>query len=285
MSKNKSRNRIDKMQEIFDKVVDNVQNIVDRGEYKRFLKFRRNFKKYSFNNLVLIYSQFPNATHVAGKSAWKNLNRETIDGAKEIKIVAPIPKKFTKTTVEVIDGEEVKKTEVIKYNRYRWVWVYDISQTEGEDIPLEDKSISGDDMLGFFEKLKKLSNIPVIEEEMYGGRKGYYSPKRHIIALKKHLSINEKTSVLLHELSHAFFDDFDYKTDRNLSEVFVESIAFIVADYFGLDTSICSFNYITAWAKGEPKVVLELGDKVQKCANEFIEKIEKYKMQELELAV
>ena len=81
-----------------------------------------------------------------------------------------------------------------------------------------------------------------------------------------------------------YLDYFDYKTDRNLSEVFVESIAFIVADYFGLDTSMCSFNYITAWAKGDPKVVLELGDKVQKCANEFIEKIEKYKMQELELA-
>ena len=283
MRKNKSNNRIDKMQEIFDKVVDNVQNIVDRGEYKRFLKFRRNFKKYSFNNLVLIYSQFPNATQVAGKSAWNKVKRETIDGATKIKIVAPIPKKFTKTTVEIVDGEEVKKTEVIKYNKYRWVWVYDISETEGEDIPLEDKSISGDNMLDFFEKLKKLSNIPVIEEDIYSGAKGYYSPKKHIIALKKDLSINEKTSVLLHELSHAFFDDFDYKTDRNLSEVFVESIAFIVADYFGLDTSMCSFNYITAWAKGDPKVVLELGDEVQKCANEFIEKIEKYKIQELEL--
>lgn len=282
MSKRKSSKNVDKMQEIFDKVVDNVQNIVDKGEYKRFLRFRKYFRKYSFNNLVLIYSQFPNATHVAGKSSWKKLKRETISEAKKIYIVAPIPRKYNVKVKKIENGEEIETTETIHYNSYRWVFVYDISQTEGAEIPLEDKSISGDNMLEFFEKLKELSNIPVIEEEMYGGRKGYYSPKRNIIALKKDLSINEKTSVLLHELSHAFFDDFDYKTDRNLSEVFVESIAFIVADYFGLDTSMCSFNYITAWSKGDPKVVLELGDKVQKCANEFIEKIEKYKMKELD---
>jgi hypothetical protein len=92
--------------------------------------------------------------------------------------------------------------------------------------------------------------------------------------LRKELSIDDKTSVLLHELTHALYDDFDYKEDRNLSETFVESVAFIVADYFGLDTSMCSFNYITSWADGDIKVVLKLGDKIQKSANSFINKLE-----------
>ena len=83
---------------------------------------------------------------------------------------------------------------------------------------------------------------------------GYYSPSKKEIVLKKSL------------------------------EVFVESIAYIVADHFGLDTSICSFNYITKWAKGNPKVVLDLGSKIQKCANQFINNIEKFEMQEIELA-
>ena len=119
---------------------------------------------------------------------------------------------------------------------------------------------------------------------MTGTRKGYFSPKNKLIALRKDLNMNEKISVLLHELSHGLYDDFNYKTDRNLSEVFVESIAFIVADYFGIDTSVCSFNYITKWAEGDPRIVIDLGSKIQKCAKQFISNIEKFEMQELEVA-
>lgn len=278
----KSNYRKGKMQEIFDKVVYNVQNIVNSGEYEKFLRFRKNFRGYSFNNLIFIYSQFSNATRVAGKATWKKLNREIKKGEKPIYIVAPIPKKFTKKVKKIVDGEEIETLETINYNWYRWVYVYDISQTEGEDIPLQSKSIDGDNMLELYEKLNNISNIPIIEEEMFGGLKGYYSTKKHIIALRKGLSINEKTAVLLHELSHFLYDDFDYKTDRNLSEVFVESIAFMVADYFRLDTSMCSFNYITKWANGDAKIVLELGNKVQKCANELINRIENYEIQEIQ---
>ena len=97
------------------------------------------------------------------------------------------------------------------------------------------------------------------------------------------MSTDDKVAVLLHELAHGLYDDFDYKTNRNLSEVFVESIAYLVADYFGLDTSRCSFNYITQWAKGDPKVVIDLGSKVKKCANQFIQEIENFEMQEVKL--
>lgn len=64
-SYNKSNNSQKKTKEIFDKIVENLQTIVDNGEYEKFLKFQKNFREYSFNNLVLIYSQFPDATQVA----------------------------------------------------------------------------------------------------------------------------------------------------------------------------------------------------------------------------
>jgi hypothetical protein len=57
-----------KTKEIFDKVVENLQNIVDNGDYEKFLKFQKNFRDYSFNNLILIFSQFPDATRVARQS-------------------------------------------------------------------------------------------------------------------------------------------------------------------------------------------------------------------------
>ena len=281
---NKNNNFQNKTKEIFDQVVEKLQAIVDNGDYERFLKFQKNFRSYSFNNLILIFSQFPDATKVAGKSTWLKLKRELTKDAKKIWIVAPIPRQYNKKVKTIEDGEEIEKVQVVKYNAYRYVYVYDISHTTGEAIPLQSKRINCDDKLHFYNKLKEFSNVPVIEKELLGGTLGYYSEKENIIAIKDTLSINDKVAVLLHEIAHSIYDDFDYSQDRDLSEVFVESIAYIVADHFGLDTSPCSFNYILKWAKGEPKTVLELGSKIQKCANEFIEKLENFEMQELQLA-
>ena len=54
-----------KTKEVFDKVVKELQTIVNNGDYEKFLKFQKNFRGYSFNNLILIFSQFPDATRVA----------------------------------------------------------------------------------------------------------------------------------------------------------------------------------------------------------------------------
>lgn len=283
MKHKSNKNSSKRTKEMFENIVDKLQTIVNSGEYESFLKFNKNFRGYSFNNLILIFSQFPEATKVAGKSKWLKMKRQLVPEAKKIFIIAPLPRKFNKTIKIIEDGEEIEKKETIEYNSYRYVYVYDISHTEGEPIPLQSNNINRNDMAYFYEKLKSFSDYPVLEKELYGGTKGYYSPSKEHIVIKNTLSANDKAAVLLHELSHAMYDDFDYSTDRNLSEVFVESIAYIVADYFGLDTSLCSFNYIIKWAKGDPKVVLELGSKIQKCANEFIDKIENYELQEIKL--
>lgn len=219
-----------------------------------------------------------------GKAKWLKLKRELTEDAKKIWIVAPIPRQYQKKVKVIEDGEETEKTETIKYNAYRYVYVYDISHTKGKDIPLQTRYINSNNMSEFYEKLISFSHIPVIEKELSGGVEGYYSEKKQEIVIKKNMSLDDKASVLLHELTHSLYDDFDYSKDRNLSEVFVESVAYIVADHFGLDTSLCSFNYILKWAKGDPKTVLELGSKIQTCANSFIEKLEKFEVQELELA-
>ena len=270
--------------EMFNDIVDKLQEIVDNGSYEKFLKFQKNFNhQYSFLNLVLIFSQFPEATVVAGKKKWMDSGRTLIENAKKIWIVAPIEHSYERETTEIIDGEEKEKIEKIKYNTYRYVFVYDISQTKGEPIPLQSKDLNCDDMGYFYDKLKAFSKIPVLEHELTGGTKGFYNPSKKHIVIKNTLSLNDKASVLLHELSHALYDDFDYTTNRDLSEVFVESIAYIVASHFGLDTSSCSFNYIIKWAHGDTKIVIDLGKKIQKCSNEFIEKIENFEIQELEL--
>ena len=277
-------NRKARAKEIFDKVVKNVQTIVANGEYEKYLKFQNQFTKYSFNNIVLIYSQFPDATNVAGKAKWKEVGRELIEGAKRIQITAGMPAQGKTKVKKVIDGKEVEEEQTYNYIAYKQVYVYDISQTVGEPIPLQIKMLDSENMGSFFDKLKQFSKFPIYEEILYGGLKGFYSPKNKTITIDKKLSIDAKVAVLLHELTHGIYDDFDYKTDKNLSETFVESVAYIVADYFGLDNSMCSFNYITKYANGNPNILIDLGTKIKKCASEFIKNIEEFELQEEQLA-
>ena len=271
-------NKENKTKEVFNKLVDGVTQIIDSGEYARFLKFSKNFHNYSFNNIVLIYSQMEDATRVAGFKTWQGMGRKLKKGAKGIQIIYPIKRKYTEKiegqSTMLDDNKEKAESKTIEYFTYRPTYVFDISQTVGEPMPLEDKRLKSDSMKEFFDFLKSFSPYPIIEEQLYGTTQGYWSLKNKHIVLRKDLSIDDKVATLLHELTHAFYDDFDYKENRNLSETFVESVAFIVADYFGLDTSMCSFNYITSWADGDIKVILELGDKIQKVANSFIKNLE-----------
>lgn len=277
MDKNKTK-------QMYEKIVKNIQNIIDTGEYENFLKFGKNFRGYSFNNLVLIYSQFPDATMVAGKAKWLKLKRELCKDAKKIFIVAPIPRKYDKKVKKMQDGEKIESVETIEYNYYRYVYVYDISQTKGEPIPLSCQNLNSSDMAYFYEKLKQFSKVPVIEKRLDGALHGYYSSKNNEISIKNTLSIDDKVATLLHEIAHSLYDDFDYKQNKNLSEIFVESIAYIVADNFGLDTSLCSFNYIAQYTSGDTKDILTLGSKIQKCANEFIKEIESLEIEEKAVA-
>lgn len=275
----KNNDKSNKTKELYNKIVEGVTNIIDSGEYQKFLKFCKHFHHYSFNNLVLIYSQMEDATRVAGFKTWQKMGRTLKKGSKGIQIIFPIKNTYTKKisgqkSLLEDDSEITAKEETIEYLSYRPTYVFDISQTVGEPIPMENKKLNSDNMTEFFQFLKSYSPYPILEKNDIGRADGYWSSTNQNIVLKESLSIDDKVSVLLHELTHALYDDFNYKEDRNLSETFVESVAFIVADYFGLDTSMCSFNYITGWAKGDIKVVLELGDKIQKTAKDFVQKLE-----------
>lgn len=276
----KTNNKETKTKELFNKIVEGVKNIVEKGEYEKFLKFSKNFHNYSFNNILLIFSQMPEATQVAGFAKWKSMGRNLKKGAKGIQIIYPIKRAYIKTTMtgqdSLLEDEKNNQKEKIEYLTYRYTYVYDVSQTYGKPLPIQSTRLNSNNKIEFLEFLKVFSQFPILEENIDGTALGYWSKKKQQIVLKNNLSIDDKASVLLHELTHALYDDFDYKENRDLSESFVESVAFIVANYFNLDTSMCSFEYITSWTNGDVKVLLELEDKIQKCANSFIEKLESF---------
>jgi hypothetical protein len=120
-----------------------------------YLTAMSRFHNYSFGNVLEIARQMPNATHVAGFWAWKQLGRSVKSGEKGIRILAPI------VGVKRKKDEEAEK-DITKQNTrvlvgFRNAYVFDVSQTEGVDLP-ELREMSGnvgeshDRLVSFIEK-------------------------------------------------------------------------------------------------------------------------------------
>lgn len=124
-----------------------------------------------------------------GKAKWLKLKRELTEDAKKIWIVAPIPRQYNKKVKAIEDGKVVEKVKTVKYNAYRYVYVYDISHTKGDAIPIQTQDINSNDMGYLYEKLISFSHIPVIEKELTGSCKGYYDSKKQEIAIKNTMSL------------------------------------------------------------------------------------------------
>ena len=215
-----------------------------------------------------------------------NFGRGIKKHPKSIYIYAPIKKKINKQLEgqQTINGDNLKEksnkqssVEEIDTIKCRRVVVYDISDTYlkkgAKPIPFIEDYLKADTTKELYNILISISPVPVQIQEIMGGKKGYYSKKENKIVISSELSQDDRTAVLIHELCHCLYDNFNYKEDRNKSEIFVESVAFLVADYFHFDTSMCSFGYITNWAKNDINEIMSLGEKIKETADNFIELI------------
>lgn len=277
------------------KLLEGVKRFIERGDYPKFLTMVNKIKNnYSFRNTLLVYSQNPNATIVKGFCDWNKLGRGVKKNPKTIFIYRPIKYKKQKAIEgqQNLTGKEIKERkdstiEIIEGIWYKRVAVYDIGDTyikkRSKRIPILDDTLSSDTTKDLYNTLLEISPVPILIKEINGIQKGYYNKVKQEIVLKESLSQDDKTAVLIHEICHCLYDDFVYKTDRNKSEIFVESVAFLVADYFGFDTSLCSFGYITNWAENNIKEFMNLSNKIKETADKFIEVIKdsKYKQEKI----
>ena len=279
----------------YAKLLEGVQNVIKRGDYLEFLKMINKIRNnYSFRNTMLVYVQNPNATVVKGFCDWNKLGRGVKKNPKTIFIYTPIKYKKQKAIdgQQSVDGKEEKERnnnaiEIIEGITYKRVAVYDIGDTYikkgNKRIPILDDVLENNTSEELYNTLLEISPVPIIIEKINSMKKGYYDKTNKKIVLKESLSQDDKTSVLIHELCHCLYDDFVYKTERNKGEIFVESVAFLVADHFGFDTSLCSFGYITSWAENNIKEFMSLSNKIKETADEFIELIKnsKYKQEKI----
>lgn len=276
MKENNKKNN--SVEEITKQLEEGVKNVFESDNYKQYLDVMTKFYNYSCNNCLLIAMQKPEATLVAGYKAWQtNFKRQVKKGEKAIRILAPIPHKY-KSVVEKKDGskEEIEK----QFMTFRAISVFDVSQTEGEELPTLAKELDGnvDDFAGLFEKLKAVSPVPIDFEEIKGGANGYYHLLEKRIAIKKGLSEQHTIKTMIHEISHAILHDKEEgeekEAEKTTKEVQAESIAYTVCKHLGLDTADYSFGYVAGWSKGKDTKELQANmEVIRKTAKSIIESL------------
>jgi len=272
----------DKLKEITDKLESGIAGIFESEQYQDYLKTLSKFHNYSLNNTILIAMQKPDATHVAGFTSWKNqFERNVVKGQKGIKILAPSPFKLKKEMEKIDpntqrpitgkDGKPVTEEVEITIPAFKVVSVFDVSQTEGKELPnIGVEALTGDveKYQDFFAALEKASPVPIGFEEIESGAKGYYNYEDKRIALQEGMSELQTLKTTIHEIAHARLHDVDTNTeqeqpraDRHTREVEAESVAYTVCQHYGLDTSDYSFGYVAGWSSG--KELTELKDSLE----------------------
>ena len=247
--------------------------------------------------------QKPEATLVAGYQAWqKKFNRQVKRGEKGIQIIAPAPYKekqeIEKTdpeTGEIVIGEDGQpETEVVErvITKFRVTTVFDVSQTTGEPIPeFEVSELEGDVLIyhDFMEALKMVAPVPVRFIEIDGEAKGFYQLVDKYIAVQPGMSEAQTMKTAVHETAHAVLHDRDQMEaegivkDQLTREVEAESVAYVVCNHFGLDTSEYSFSYIASWSSGKNMKELRASmDTIRKTSADMIGQIEE-KLKELQI--
>ncbi|MBP3266855.1 MAG: DUF1738 domain-containing protein [Ruminococcus sp.] len=215
------------------------------------------FTNYSAGNCILIMLQKPEASLVAAFGKWKQLGRTVNKGEKGIAILAPMT--FRNKQSDVEDEEEQDEAETRTLG-FRKVYVFDVSQTSGEPIPEYvsdlDEDIEEEHVEAVISAVRSVTGLPVDVENISGGAKGYYSHSEQRIVIQAGLSGAQAVKTAIHECAHALLHDPDKKlptadTTRSDKEVQAESVAYIVASRYGLDTSEYSFPYIASWSHGK----------------------------------
>lgn len=286
-----------KVKEITAQLEAGVKDLFNSERYQDYLKAMSKFHDYSLNNTLLIVMQKPDASLVAGFNKWRDeFERHVKRGEKGIKILAPAPYKIKKELEKLDpdgkpiigeDGKPVTEQKEITIPAFKVVSVFDVSQTDGKEIP----DIAVDSLTGsveqyedFFKALEQTSPVPVGFERIESGAHGYYHNAEKRIALNEGESELQTVKTLIHEIAHAKLHDIDLnappeqqqeRPSRRTREVEAESIAYTVCQHFGLDTSDYSFGYVAGWSSDKDIKELKASlETIRATASELITEID-----------
>lgn len=284
--------RADELHQITDKLEKGVKDVFQSDKYKQFLNVMAKFPRYSVNNIMLIMMQRPDAQLCQSFTGWKQMGRYVKKGEKGISILAPAPYKIEREQTKLdekgrpvfdADGEPVKEKVEVTIRAFKVVKTFDLSQTDGKELPTIGPSELVGNIEGYpklLQALQEISPVPVSFELIDGDAKGFYHLEDKKIVVQDGMSEVQTIKTLLHEMAHQKLHDKDNVPEakdisRNGKEVEAESVAYVVCQHYGINTSDYSFSYVAGWTEGKETPELKASlDKIRQTASEFIYQID-----------
>ena len=295
----------DRIKEITAGIEQGIKELFESDRYRQYLSTMSRFHKYSLNNVMLIHSQRPDATLVAGFNKWKNqFGRHVKKGERGIQILAPVPFKkkvdevkldpHTKAPMLDKDGNLVKEEKEVSVPMFKVVSVFDVSQTDGKPLPVLAHSLSGDvqQYEVFMEALRRTSPVPIVIAHTDRDLDGFFDLTAQQITIQDGMSQVQTICAGVHEIAHSKLHNYDKMTeladdgvtvlapeekDRHTEEVEAESISYAVCQYFGIETADNSFGYIASWSQGKELKELRASlETINRTSSELISSIEQH---------
>ena len=234
----------------------------------------------------------PDAQLCQSFTGWKQMGRYVKKGEKGISILAPAPYKIEREQTKLddkgrpvfdADGEPVKEKVEVTIRAFKVVKTFDLSQTDGKELPTIGPSELVGNIEGYpklLQALQEISPVPVSFELIDGDAKGFYHLEDKKIVVQDGMSEVQTIKTLLHEMAHQKLHDKDNVPEakdisRNGKEVEAESVAYVVCQHYGINTSDYSFSYVAGWSEGKETPELKASlDKIRQTASEFIYQID-----------
>ena len=235
--------------ETLERLSAGISELTSSEKWQNYLDFQAKFHSYSAGNCMLIALQDPYATRVAGYKTWQVLGRQVRKGESSIRILAPLAFK----------DKETGETEV---KGFRHVSVFDIAQTDGDNLPEVSTLLQVDDPRDAFCDLAELAvdmgfkmHVTTIES----GANGDCDHVAKLIRVSETLSPAAKVKTLAHEISHAILHAPESRGEmtRGLIELEAESSAYVVCQALGIDSADYSFGYVAGWSGGDAEVAVK----------------------------
>jgi hypothetical protein len=296
MSQTRSRPQDPKvdLEAVHERLTAAITSLANAEDWQRMLRLAAALPSYSAHNVLLIGSQRPDATAVAGFHTWKQLGRAVRKGERGIAILAPVVRRSPRTaqaqetraaeTEHVAHEEQPAASTVRKVTGFRVVHVFDISQTTGPDLPElpQPLLLDGQAPNGLLDGLTQHvhdEGYLLIRHDFDIPHPGQGSPNgvtdffARTVIVRPDLSGAQTAKTLTHELGHVLLHAPSQRPadlTRPQAEVEAESVAYIVAAAHGLDTSGYSIPYVTGWSGGKLELLARTAERVISTSHQIL---------------